>query len=269
VASTSISWTEVVTAIASVVVGIGTVGAVLVALFGQSWLERRRAPKLSLQLGLNSDGMEWMETTGPADPVTLRVIADAGKRTAVDVEVLITASWTVASEGGSSVGYVVLDHYPLAWFRAAGLSGSSTRLDGPVTRLNIAPGTVREVELLRIGRPMALYDYLDWPRPPPTAGRPQGGPSAPERFALMHAAAFAVGPCSDELGSEVLLGDHLIFHLRLTLTARDTDTVTYETDLRVVENWDPERPMTVKDSEGGSLGVTLRWTPLLRNDSAR
>jgi hypothetical protein len=258
VTSTTTSWTDIVTALATVLAGVGTVGAVLVALFGQTWRERRRAPELSLEFGRNAGGMGWSGgATGPAEPVTLRVVAARGKRTARAVEVLLTASWTVGDESE----YAVMDHYPLPWYRAV-------TPEGAVTRLDVAPGTAREVELLRIGRPMALYEYLGWERPSDDAHPPYAG-VAEQDVASLEVAAFAVGHVPEELGWDMFLPDHLTFRLRLLLTAEDVDTVSYETKLRVVEEWWEGPPGTVRESEEGPVRIALPWEPLKRVDARR
>ena len=91
----AITWTDKLEAIAAAVAAVGTVGAILVALFGQPWLERRRRPRLHLSLGRDVNG--YGDAGGGDDDyvatTTMRVTAEPGRRSAEDVEVLLTATW--------------------------------------------------------------------------------------------------------------------------------------------------------------------------------
>lgn len=256
-------WTDVVTALAACVASVGTVAAVIVALFGQPWLDRRRKPQLSLELGRSTLGHGWAVATAPAEPVTLRVRAKPGRRTARDVEVLLTASWTTKRTGPHNVPHTVLDHFPLTWYRAAG------RRDA-VTRVDLAPGSSQEVELLRIGKPAALYHYLGWAQPGDAAGE-LVIPSNPDdeeeeqEIAFFEVAAFPLRDTDEDvLGSSVFLQSHLVFELRLLVTATDVDSVAYKTKLQVGVSWDPDEPTSFAETFEKDLEVHLQWSPLER-----
>jgi hypothetical protein len=232
------SWQPTVEALATVLAAVGTVAAVAVALFVQPLRERRQAPQLYLQLGEHKAGVGFGPTVrGAPITVTVRVGAKLGRRAAEDVEVLLTAWWSAGKSDASS--FVVVDHVPLQWI-------GSHRAEGPVTQLRIAPGTEREVALLRLGRPEVLEE-------------------AGEKASGFGGVVFACGHALEDGKS---LSDNLTFGIRLDATSRNADTVSYQVGLRTHQVWggrvlDPKSgrpaPPTAEDGAKLRFDVYLEW----------
>jgi hypothetical protein len=125
-------------------VAIGTIGAVVYALFRDVFLIPRRRPKLDLRFDhVGND--QVIVGTAPgfeAAYVRLRVANRAGKDTADDVVVMVTEVRRVpdSEEATAEVRPIGL---PLAW------SGTSP----PLTVASVHPGSQRHVDLL----------HVDWP----------------------------------------------------------------------------------------------------------
>jgi hypothetical protein len=84
------TWTDVGIFWATVGAAVATTAAVIVALFGPRWQERRRRPDLSLTT--DPPGMSIPVESGVAEPLRLRLTNRAGRDPARDVEVFVTAS---------------------------------------------------------------------------------------------------------------------------------------------------------------------------------
>jgi hypothetical protein len=137
-------------------------------------------------------------------PVRIRISNRRGRRTAQDVEVLLTASWIGDDQNDP---YIFLHSTPLVW-------SPHHRLKGRDTQLAIPPGVGRTIDLLTYGLPRAIFAL---------AGAP-GGPIDPGTFALLHIWPF-------KFNSQYLLLDHLEYRFRFVITARDLDARIYETTL--------------------------------------
>lgn len=126
---------------ATVAAAIGTVGAVVYALYRDLFFASRRRPRLDLRFGVGADQVV-VRTVGGSEAayVRLRVTNAKGKDTADDVQVLVTeiARQDVSSEA-TPIGL------PLIW------SGSYPS----VTVAPVHPGFERHIDLL----------HVDWPAP--------------------------------------------------------------------------------------------------------
>jgi hypothetical protein len=146
--------------------------------------------------------------------VTMEVTAERGRRTAQDVGVLLTAKWYGPERPGDLSENI--DHRSLPWYESVGLSG-------PVTSFHLAPGIFRRIELFKVGPPASLHTLMGWPEPASESRFVQG----------LVAAIFAAPPYPESPTSEPFLHSHLAYILRFDVTARDVDSVTYETEVRV------------------------------------
>jgi hypothetical protein len=84
------SWLDYLAAIGTAIGALAAAGAVIVALFGPSWRERRRRPKLSLapkgtEISVDADARSPLE-------LRLRIHNARGKDTAESVEVFVSAT---------------------------------------------------------------------------------------------------------------------------------------------------------------------------------
>jgi hypothetical protein len=84
---------------------MGTVGAIIVAVFGQRWHERHRSPRVELSVDPPGLGAV-LDAEGWSDLMRLRLANEKGRETASDVEVFVyvqapdeDAIFVVASEG--------------------------------------------------------------------------------------------------------------------------------------------------------------------------
>ncbi|MGH2998087.1 MAG: hypothetical protein ACRDNM_02200 [Gaiellaceae bacterium] len=114
---------------------IGTVGAVIVALYLGPLRDRRRRPVLDLELGVVQVLNRDTQAPGSASlaVATLRVSNRRGRDTASDVEVVVQS----VSLDGQQVPLAIR---PLLWSQAFG------------NLLDIGPGSVFDVNLLRVTR---------------------------------------------------------------------------------------------------------------------
>lgn len=127
---------------ATVAVAIGTIGAVVYALFRDVVVTPRRRPKLELLFdGSGSDQVVVATGGGDVGQVRLRVANGAGKDTADDVVVLVTEVRRLnETTGVAEVTPILL---PLTW------SGSNP----PLTVASVHPGSQRHVDLLHVEVP--------------------------------------------------------------------------------------------------------------------
>jgi hypothetical protein len=207
---------DYILAISTAVAAAGTLLAVLVALYLNVWREARKRPRLNICFDdperAGGAGFQG-NPTGPNAvralpdlPVRVRVSNEPGRRTAHDVEVLLTASW-VGEDGDP---YAFVESTPLVW-------SPHHRLEGRETQLAIPPGVGRTIDLLTYGLPEAVFDL---------AQAPPGTTTDPGVFALLHIWPFSF----DE---HLLLVDRLEYRFRFVITARDVDARVYETALRL------------------------------------
>jgi len=129
---------------ATVAVAIGTIGAVVYALFRDLFVTPRRRPKLDLRFDLTGSDRVIVGTAGgtEAAQVRLRVANREGKDTADDVVVMVTEVEWPADSGQATPDARPIG-LPLTW------SGSSP----PLTVASVHPGSERHIDLL----------HVDWP----------------------------------------------------------------------------------------------------------
>jgi hypothetical protein len=129
---------------ATVAVAIGTVGAVVYALFRDLFVTPRRRPKLELRFDRTGTDQVVVGTAGGFDAaqVRLRVSNREGKDTADDVVVMVTEFRQLADSEQMTAEATPIG-LPLAW------SGSSP----PLTVASVHPGSERHIDLL----------HVDWP----------------------------------------------------------------------------------------------------------
>ena len=128
---------------ATLAVAVGTLGAVLYALFRDLFVTPRRRPKLSLRFDRSGNDQIIVGTAGGDEGayVRLRVANERRKDTADDVVVVLTELRRVDLENtGNEVRPIGL---PLTW------SGTTP----PLTVAAVHPGSGRHVDLL----------HVDWP----------------------------------------------------------------------------------------------------------
>ena len=128
---------------ATVAVAVGTLGAVLYALFRDLFVTPRRRPKLSLRFDPSGNDQIVVGTAGgdEAAYVRLRVANQPGRDTADDVVVVVTELRRLDSEDTRTD--VTPIGLPLTW------SGTTP----PLTVAAVHPGSGRHVDLL----------HVDWP----------------------------------------------------------------------------------------------------------
>jgi hypothetical protein len=139
---------------ATVAVAIGTIGAVIYALFRDLVVTPRRRPKLELRFdrGGNDQVVVGTEEGSEAAHVRLRVANRGGRDTADDVVVMVTERRRVEDSETRPIGL------PLAW------SGSRPSL----TVASVHPGSERHIDLLHFWE--AVPVQLDL-APKPTGGQ--------------------------------------------------------------------------------------------------
>lgn len=212
---------------ASVIAAIGTVAAVLVALYLPLVRERRREPRLSLSLGRQAHGVELRQgVTGQVNRLRLKIMSEPGRKTAHNVEVLLSAAWPMPSMPDKE--FLVVDHEPLKWFGG----GASV---APATRISLAPGVSREVSVIWIGRPLDLYKTMGMGGPTEEEVALADSGASDDRWITEAFGVFDVQPGPD-YGS-LFLEPHLAYKLRLDVTAQDIETVSYEVKLYVQPRW--------------------------------
>jgi hypothetical protein len=129
---------------ATVAVAIGTIGAVLYALFRDLFVTPRRRPKLDLRFDRTGNDQVIVPTAGGVDAahVRLRVANREGRDTADDVVVMVTEVQRL-DDSETSTAEATPVGLPLTW------SGSTSRL----TVASVHPGSERHIDLL----------HIDWP----------------------------------------------------------------------------------------------------------
>ena len=143
-------WIDVLTA-------VGTVAAVVAALYISVYRERRRAPRLSIDLssgGLMGYALGEEDHGNTSGVLTLAVRNAPGRRTAEDVQVLLTV-WQ--PKGGPFLQrYRLVTGRRLPWWYG---DGTQLGLDA-VTQEAVGPGMSRHVALVMVGHPKLLHERL-------------------------------------------------------------------------------------------------------------
>lgn len=117
-------WPTYVEAVAAVFAAIGTVAAVMVALFYQPLRERRRMPRLHLEPPADAR-RGFPGSWHLLDAITLQVKAKRGRNSAEDVEVLATAMWW-SRERPDEDPFVLFENRPLPWYESPETDGAHT-----------------------------------------------------------------------------------------------------------------------------------------------
>jgi hypothetical protein len=204
-----------ITAVASVLAAIGTVGAVAVALWQTVWRERRAAPRLRLARNRSTD-MHYLDTA-VFGYVTLTVSNTSKHRTAHDVEVLLSV-W-------NDVDPNLLDEatqvkaQPLVWW----MSDATVR--EARTLQNIPPGVERQIALLCIGDPQAVSEQLSSDCSWEELGESE------RSFRRGQPGVFALAPL--DVRSTLFTGVDYNWRIALTITARDVEASTLYSRVKV------------------------------------
>jgi hypothetical protein len=193
---------------ATVAAALGTLAAVLVALYRETWREWRSRPRLTLDLDptwseRNLD-LFWQQGSSPAHWARLRVSNATGRRSAHDVEVLVTAFYTVDQE--EEDWQPPLDTRPLPWSNTPPVDGAE------VTEAQIPPGVSRHL------------DVLQFPAPVLSDGGGGYSPADPKDGARTHG-YLRVVPDPTDLRNR-LVENHR-YRINLAVTARDLDSRAY------------------------------------------
>jgi hypothetical protein len=186
---------------ATVAAAIGTVGAVLYALYRDLILANRRRPRLDLLFDPTGPDAVVVGTLGGTDSayVRLRVTNAKGKDTADDVQVLVTEVLTLDGSETTPMGL------PLTW------SGTFP----PTTVGPVHPGAERYIDLLHVDWP--AHDEMDIVRKW-TGEEPAQLDVFPKPAGRQH----------------VLAPGRTQYVVRVKLLARNADAVGYE----IVVVWD-------------------------------
>jgi len=203
---------EWIVAGAAIAAAFGTLSAVLLALYRDTWRERRSRPLLSLRLDpvwteSNRD-LFWQQGQSPSHWLRPRVKNEKGRRSAEDVEVLVTAFYALG--GDDEAWQPPLDIYPLQW--------SATQ----DPRVQIPPGVSRHVDLLMF--------------PAPTVSDRQGGfLTAPPEDEQRTTGFICVRQEGTSANSGSAVSDQVFEHHRyrieLAVVARDIDSRAYAIEI--------------------------------------
>jgi ribosomal protein L40E len=192
---------------------LATLAAVLATLYISVWRERWRRPHLTLRLTEDAQmGTSFgHEDASTCNVATLAVSNANGRRTAEDVQVLLTV-W----RPGTAPIYRLVNQRRLQWW----YGDEALDTAGAVTTETLGPGVSRPVALALLGHPKAVHEALRWE----------------DRWAAMDDEArefwrdhrhgiWAISPIDAEGGGWIKVGDPLEFSA--TITARDVDAQTY------------------------------------------
>jgi hypothetical protein len=227
--SSSQSWLDYLGAISTAVAALGTLAAVIVALYLNIWREHRSKPRLSLEefedtwfgVGFNPGS----PTKSSAWGIPLLVRNAPGRRTAHNVQVLATFSARLGEDQDWTD--LVFDQ-PLVWkFGALPSSGAGTAV------VDIPPGVYRKVFVAFIGEANQVYRTL-WPRRPMRGGFANEAGEQIE-YDESGQAVSKSPPIAGVLATHPFTQDDAFwfwrnaeYRLRLTLTSHDSDAATYE-----------------------------------------
>jgi hypothetical protein len=234
-AATPNSDLDYVTAISTAVAAIGTLLAVLVALYLSSWRERRLRPNLRLVISPRGNigvGFRRHPEMAPFfQPLSFELSNATGHRTAYDTEVLVTVETDIADTQERAPALAT--DRPLVWaFGDKPMGIGQARVDVP-------PGVTRSLTVAYLGHPWSLAEAIYPGSPEPV----ENSDNMADFFGV-----FGLYPLQQD--SLVFLSDNL-YHVTFVVTARDTDARRYTSDLTFV----------IED-QGDNRLVGAAWTTL-------
>jgi hypothetical protein len=249
---------SIAVAVATIVAALGTVGAIIVALFLPGWQAKRTRPKLTVE---TEGGALWGSSYAPADDVDrpndvhdgpVLLISNApGRETAHRVEVLLTVyehteqkqphGWTMTIQP-------VTDR-PLNFSENDGRYGTRTT--------NVGPGATRRVYFMRLGDAQSLFAtwYPSRDAKPPTilndgfkamqvCGAWATVPAQQDNLSYVHSSGSGDGRSSS-------------YYVELLVTGDNFDALRYRGRVQIT--------LTRREP---SRGVGVRWLePLARTSS--
>jgi hypothetical protein len=199
---------EWIVAGAAVAAALGTLLAVLVALYRDTWREWRSRPFLSLHLdpiwSESNRDLFWQQGQAPAHWLRLKVMNKKGRRSAEDVEVLVTAFYALGDD--DERWQPPLDTHPLRW----------SAMEDP--RVQVPPGVSRHVDLLTFPAPAASDGHGGY-----LAATPEDEPRTTGVLCVRQEGA------STSSGSAVsnLMFENHRYRVELAVVARDIDSRAY------------------------------------------
>jgi hypothetical protein len=221
------TWLDYVIAISTALAALGTLAAVLLALYLNVWRERRLRPVLTFDeyedtwFGIGFNPGEPTEQSVFGIPLIVRNAT--GRRTAHNVQVLLTFS---VKHDDDWLDFVV--DQPLVWKFA-----NTPSPGGGIAAVDIPPGVGRKIFVAFIGEPNQLYKTLS-----PRKGRP--GSFADDdgceiRYDEFGKAVAVSPPIAGVLATYPFTQDAAFwfwrdeeYRFRFTLTSHDSDAATYE-----------------------------------------
>jgi hypothetical protein len=225
---------DYVSSIGTAVGALATVVAVLVALFGPSWRERRKRPRLSLtreEAEINVDA----EATSPVE-LRIRVDNARGKDTAAGVEVFVTVTSTHRDRGGTVI--LVKD---------GSLNFERPRADYPGRSTATVPsGHSRPVSVALIGPVTAVETCFH------ETMRGKASATPGEKWAGLSLFGFSGGAFSWREIPWLGLGE--TYDVEFVVTGANFDALTFRGQLRLSDDIEP----------GGPRMIVLEWLGPLR-----
>lgn len=198
---------------ATIAAALGTIAAVLIALYRETWREWRSRPKLSLNLDSTwseaSRDLFWQQGSAPAHWARLRVVNASGRRSAQDVEVLVTAFYALG--GDDERWQPPLDTRPLPWSNTPPQGGNV------VTEAQIPPGVSRHLDLLQF--------------PAPGVSDGAGGFSLADPEDEVRTTGYLCAVPDPGDPSNWLFENHK-YRIELAVTARDVDSKVYSLEVQ-------------------------------------
>jgi len=220
------TWVDYVSSIGTLFASLAALAAVAITLYLNIWRERRRAPNLTLRIpheASNGAGYDLQADGGPIVMAPLLVENETGKRSARDVELLISAGYWLKmrkDERGRPAPrfYERINLDPLTWWVSEPHQGLGE------SRADIPPGIARKAAVLLFGHPATLFGSLD-----PRMAWADLEAGAQDAFRQM-LGIFMIVPVSQETRNWI--DNQLAYEIRLTVVAEDMDPVSYRTRLR-------------------------------------
>jgi hypothetical protein len=212
-------WLDYLAAFAALFAALGTVAAVVWAIYGPSIRERRRRPSLSLENRYEGDE-QIFEADEPTvgDGACLRLANATGRDTAREVEVFLSV-YIVLERPEEGPAMVDVDGEPL---EIPLVSDENLNFDGNDGRdgrahVSVPSGVSRRLYLARLGDPKALF--ASW----------TGEGVAPENVGEM-CGAWATVPATRDMIA--WLRDGSKYRIELTIAGANVDPVRYRARVR-------------------------------------